>query len=69
MRSELSIDGGAVVVWSDDDGSEGIGCSDDSRRRVSAATIPPIEWPTRKTWTEGSTVGDAVRFATSKSMT
>lgn len=36
---------------------------------VSAATMPPIEWPTRIVWTEGSTVGEGVEFATSRSMT
>lgn len=48
---------------------EGIGCSSDNRRSVSAPTIPPIECPIRKIWTEGSTVGDGVWFSTSKSMT
>ena len=43
-------------------------CSD-ARRSASAQTIPPIEWPIRITWTDGSTVGDGVSFATSMSMT
>jgi hypothetical protein len=36
---------------------------------VSAATIPPIEWPTSMVWTDGSTVGEGVELATSRSMT
>ena len=36
---------------------------------VSAATIPPMEWPTKMTRTEGSTVGEGVFAATSISMT
>jgi hypothetical protein len=36
---------------------------------VSAATMPPMEWPTRMVWTEGSTVGEGVELATSRSMT
>jgi hypothetical protein len=36
---------------------------------VSAATIPPIEWPTRMVCTEGSTVGEGVELATSRSIT
>ena len=38
-------------------------------KRVSAATIPPMEWPIKMTRTEGSTVGDGVLAATSRSMT
>lgn len=37
--------------------------------KVSAATMPPIEWPTSMTLTEGSIVGDGVLDATSRSMT
>ena len=36
---------------------------------VSAATMPPMEWPMRITRTEGSTVGDGVSAATSMSIT
>jgi hypothetical protein len=42
------------------DEDEGRGCSFANCRTVSAATIPPIECPTRTTWTEGSTVGEGV---------
>lgn len=37
-------------------------------RRVSAATMPPMEWPIRIVWTEGSMVGEGVLLATSRSM-
>ena len=47
----------------------GIGCSVARRRKVSAATIPPIEWPISITCTDGSIVGDGVVRATSRSMT
>jgi hypothetical protein len=46
----------------------GKGCSFAIRRRVSAATIPPIECPIRIVWTDGSTVGDGVACATSISI-
>ena len=35
-----------------------IGVSEARRRKVSAAIMPPIEWPTRMVCTEGSTVGE-----------
>lgn len=54
-------------LLSDDGG--GRGCSDAKSKSVSAPTMPPMECPIRMTWTEGSTVGDGVRFATSRSMT
>ena len=38
-------------------------------KRASAATMPPIEWPMRIVWTEGSIVGEGVEAATSRSMT
>ena len=38
-------------------------------RRVSAATIPPIEWPIKMVWTEGSIVGEGVLLETSRSIT
>lgn len=38
-------------------------------RRVSAATIPPMEWPIRIVWTEGSIVGEGVEEETSMSIT
>jgi hypothetical protein len=47
----------------------GKGCSFARRRRVSAATIPPIECPIRIVCTDGSTVGDGVACATSISIT
>jgi hypothetical protein len=46
----------------------GKGCSFAIRRRVSAATIPPIECPIRIVWTGGSTVGDGVACATTISI-
>jgi hypothetical protein len=48
---------------------EWIGCSRAIERRVSAPTIPPMECPIRIVWTEGSTVGEGVEEATSRSMT
>jgi len=47
----------------------GKGCSFARTRRVSAATIPPIECPIRIVCTDGSTVGDGVACATSISIT
>ena len=47
----------------------GIGGSEMIERRVSAATMPPMECPTRITRTEGSTVGEEVEAETSRSMT
>lgn len=47
----------------------GMGESEQIARRASAATIPPIECPTKTVWTEGSIVGDGVEAATSRSMT
>lgn len=47
----------------------GIGGSEMIERRVSAPTIPPIEWPRRITRTDGSMVGDGVDAETSRSMT
>jgi hypothetical protein len=47
----------------------GRGWSLASRRSVSAATMPPIEWPIRTVWTDGSTVGEGVECSTSMSMT
>lgn len=38
------------------------------RRVVSAATMPPMEWPMRMVRTEGSMVGDGEAFSTSRSM-
>ena len=38
-------------------------------RNVSAATIPPIEWPIKITRTEGSIVGEGVEAETSISIT
>ena len=47
----------------------GIGGSEIIERTVSAPTMPPMEWPTRTTRTEGSTVGEGVDAETSRSMT
>ena len=47
----------------------GIGGSEMMDKRVSAPTMPPIEWPIRMTRTEGSTVGEGVDAETSRSMT
>ena len=63
LEEKESEMGDASFVWS------GIGGSDMMEIRVSAATMPPMEWPTRMTRTEGSMVGDGVLAATSKSMT
>ena len=38
----------------------GIGCSLARSNIDSAATMPPIEWPTSMVWTAGSTVGEGV---------
>ena len=43
--------------------------SDRMESRVSAATIPPMEWPTKTVRTEGSMVGEGVEAETSRSMT
>lgn len=53
-----------VSLWND-----GTGVSPAMLRRASAATMPPIECPHRITCTDGSTVGEGVRFATSRSIT
>lgn len=63
-----------VVVFLDvgEDGDmeeAGRGWSFARRKRVSAATMPPIEWPMRTVCTDGSTVGEGVECATSMSMT
>lgn len=49
--------------------NEGMGCSEANSKRVSAPTMPPIEWPISITWTEGSMVGEGVEFETSMSIT
>ena len=62
----------AVFLDEGEDGEEeeaGRGWSFARRRRVSAATMPPIEWPMRTVCTDGSTVGEGVECATSMSMT
>jgi hypothetical protein len=51
----------STVLWT--------GCSEDMRMAVSAATMPPMECPTRMTRTDGSIVGEEVPAATSRSMT
>lgn len=52
-------EGSAPSLLGFDAGAE-IGRSFASSKSVSAATMPPIEWPTRIVCTEGSTVGDGV---------
>lgn len=47
----------------------GMGESEVMERRASAATIPPIECPTKTVRTEGSMVGEGVEAETSRSMT
>lgn len=58
---------GDVEFAGEDEG--GIGGSEMMERRVSAATMPPIECPMRMTWTDGSIVGEGVEAETSRSMT
>ena len=55
------------IEFREDEG--GIGGSDMMDSRVSAPTMPPIEWPVRMTRTEGSIVGEGVAAETSRSMT
>jgi hypothetical protein len=66
MRSEGSggEDAECVEFW-----SEEMGRSLMMERRVSAATMPPMEWPTSMVLTDASTVGEGVWAATSRSMT
>ena len=47
----------------------GMGVSEVIEMRVSAATMPPMEWPMRMTRTEGSMVGEGVPSLTSMSIT
>ena len=64
-------DGGEVsleLVLSESVPAE-IGASEVIERRVSAATIPPIECPINIVWTLGSIVGEGVEAETSMSMT
>lgn len=64
------------MVWAADEGGAvsgggldgGIGSSEMMWRRVSAATMPPMLWPTRMVRTLGSTVGEGVPAETSRSM-
>ena len=56
-----------VLLFVDEGG--GRGGSEVMDRRVSAATMPPMECPMRIVCTEGSTVGDGVPAETSRSMT
>lgn len=60
----------ALISSEDVDGEEeSIGRSDVRARIVSAATMPPMEWPIRIVRTEGSTVGEGVALETSMSIT
>lgn len=61
-----AADEGAAIFGGGLDG--GTGSSAMMWRRVSAATIPPILWPTRMVRTLGSTVGEGVPAETSRSM-
>ena len=69
MRVEVSdsdpVDSSCVCEFC----SEETGWSPIMDRIVSAATMPPIECPMRIVCTEGSTVGEGVELATSRSMT
>ena len=57
-----AVEGLGVGGWG------GMGVSAMMARRVSAATMPPMLWPMRIVWTEGSMVGEGVPAATSRSM-
>ena len=63
LLGKLGVSGFIALVLA------GIGCSVESSRNVSAATMPPMEWPIRIVWTDGSTVGDGLPCAHSISMT
>ena len=63
-----AVEGSGDVELSGED-EAGIGGSEMMERRVSAATMPPIECPTKTTRTEGSMVGEGVEAETSRSMT
>ena len=75
--SSVVVCAGFAVVCVDGRGSigselvfeGGIGESDVMAKSVSAATIPPIECPINMVCTDGSTVGEGVDAATSRSMT
>lgn len=58
---------GDVELSGEDEG--GIGGSEVMDRSVSAATMPPMECPTKMTRTEGSIVGEGVEVETSRSIT
>ena len=67
-----AVEGRGFVLFPEvvsDAGRYGIGDSDAMAKRVSAATMPPIECPIKIVWTDGSIVGDGVEAATSRSMT
>lgn len=63
------LEGKLGVLGFSREAAVGMGCSSASSKYASAATIPPIEWPTNMTCTEGSMVGDGVCRATSRSIT
>ena len=63
------MEGRGPVVSSLVPEDEGTGESEVIVRRVSAATIPPMECPIKIVCTEGSIVGEGVEAATSRSMT
>jgi len=58
---------GDAELSGEDEG--GIGGSEIMDKRVWAATMPPMECPTKITRTEGSIVGEGVEAETSRSMT
>src|ERR1700722_2069201 len=58
-----------LIADSVDDMDESMGVSDVMAINVSAATMPPMEWPINIVRTDGSIVGEGVRFATSISIT
>ena len=64
----MRVEGSGREEEREEEGVE-MGCSEVMLRRVSAATMPPIEWPIRITRTEGSMVGEGVWAATSRSIT
>jgi hypothetical protein len=71
LRVVLEANVPSAGFWGEgeEEDEEGRGCSAVSRRSVSAATMPPMEWPIRIVCTEGLTVGEGVERATSRSIT
>jgi hypothetical protein len=65
LRGVLVLGGSTV----EEENVASMGWSEVRERIVSAATMPPMEWPMRITWTEGSIVGEGVWEVTSMSIT